>query len=56
MDNVTIKTVKTNQQLNYEAVTPDALICYSFVEGITNEVEATLMESDLALHLVGTIN
>ena len=56
MGNGTIKTIKINHQLGYEAVTPHALICYNFVEGIMDEEEEILMAADPTLHIVGTID
>ena len=52
----TIKTVKINLQLGYEAVTPHALVCYNFAEGITNDEETILLATDPTLQPVGTID
>ena len=56
MGNGTVKTVKINRQLGYEAVTPHALVCYNFVEGITDDEETILLAVDPTLQLVGTID
>ena len=56
MANGTVKIVKINRQLGYKAVTPHALVCYNFVEGITDDEEAMLMASDPGLHTLGTID
>ena len=56
MGNGTIKTVKINRQLGYEAVTPHALVCYNFEEGITNDEETILLAADPTLQPVGTID
>jgi hypothetical protein len=56
MGNGTVKTVKINRQLGYEVVTPHALVCYNFAEGITDEEEEILMASDPTLYTVGTID
>ena len=56
MGNGTVKTVKINRQLGYEAVTPHALVCYNFVEGITDDEETILLAADPILQLVGTID
>ena len=56
MGNGTVKTVKINHQLGYEAIIPHALICYNFVEGITDEEEEILMAADSTLHTLGTID
>ena len=56
MGNGTVKTVKINRQLGYEAVTPHALVCYNFVEGITNDEETILLAADPTLQPVGTID
>ena len=53
---VQFKTVKINRQLGYEAVTPHALVCYNFVEGITNDEETILFAADLTLQPLGTID
>jgi hypothetical protein len=54
--NGTIKTVRISRQLGPDTVTPHALVCYNFVEGLTDEEEAILMASDPALHALGTID
>ena len=56
MGNRTVKTVKINRQLGYEAVTPHALVCYNFVEGITDDEETILLAADPTLQPVGTID
>ena len=56
MGNGTIKTVKINRQLGYEAVTPHALVYYNFAEGITDDEETILLATDPILQLVGTID
>ena len=56
MGNGTVKTVKINRQLGYEAVTPNALVCFNFVEGITDDEETILLAADPTLQLVGTID
>ena len=56
MGNGTVKTVKINRQLGYEAVTPHALVCYSFAEGITDDEETILLAADPTLQSVGTID
>ena len=56
MENGTIKTVKINRQLGYEAVTPHALVCYNFAEGITDDEETILLAADPTLQPVGTID
>ena len=56
MGNGTVKTVKINRQLGYEAVTPHALVCYNFAEGITDDEETILLAADPTLQLVGTID
>ena len=56
MGNGTVKTVKINRQLGYEAVTPHALVCYNFGEGITNDEETILLAADPTLQPVGTID
>ena len=54
--NGTVKTVKINRQLEYEAVTPHALVCYNFAEGITDDEETILLAADPTLQPVGTID
>ena len=58
MGNGTIKTVKINRQLGYETVTPHALVCYNFAEGITDDEETILFAADPTLQpvdpLIGT--
>ena len=56
MGNGTIKIVKINRQLGYEAVTPHALVYYNFAEGITDDEETILLVADPTLQLVGTID
>ena len=56
MGNGTVKTVKINCQLEYEAVTPHALVCYNFAEGITDDEETILLAADPTLQPVGTID
>ena len=56
MGNGTVKTVKINRQLGYEAVTPYALVCYNFAEGINDDEETILLAADSTLQLVGTID
>ena len=56
MGNGTVKTVKINRQLGYEAVTPHALVYYNFAEGITNDEENILLAVDPTLQPVGTID
>ena len=56
MGNGTVKKVKINCQLGYEAVTPHALVCYNFAEGITDDEETILLAADPILQLVGTID
>ena len=56
MGNGTVKTVKINRQLGYEAVTPHALVSYNFAEGITDDEETILLAADPTLQPVGTID
>ena len=56
MGNGTVKTVKINRQLGYEAVTPHALVCYNFAEGITDDKETILLAANPTLQPVGTID
>ena len=56
MGNGTVKTVKINRQLGYEAVTPHALVYYNFAEGITDDEETILLAADPTLQSVGTID
>ena len=56
MGNGTVKTVKINCQLGYEAVTPHALVCYNFAEGIIDDEETILLVADPTLQPVGTID
>ena len=56
MGNGTIKIVKMNCQLGYEAVTPHALVCYNFAEGITDDEETILFAAYPTLQPVGTID
>ena len=56
MGNGTVKTVKINRQLRYEAVTPHALVCYNFAEGITDDKETILLAAEPTLQPVGTID
>ena len=56
MGNGTVKTVKINRQLGYEAVTPHALVYYNFAEGITDDEETILLAADPTLQPVGTID
>ena len=56
MGNGTVKTVKINRQLGYEAVTPHALVCYNFAEDITNDEETILLAADPTLQPVRTID
>ena len=56
MGNETVKTVKINRQLGYEAVTPHALVCYNFAEGITDDEETIFLAADPTLQPVGTID
>ena len=56
MGNGIVKIVKINRQLGYEAVTPHALVCYNFAEGITDDEETILLATDPTLQPVGTID
>ena len=56
MGNGTVKTVKINRQLGYEAVTPHALVCYNFAEGIIDDEETILFAADPSLQPLGTID
>ena len=56
MGNGTVKTMKINRQLGYEAVTPHALVCYNFVEGITDDEETMLLAAEPTLQPVETID
>ena len=56
MGNGTVKTVKINRQLGCEAVTPHALVCYNFAEGITDDEETILFAADPTLQPVETID
>ena len=56
MGNGTVKTVKINRQLGYEVVTPYALVCYNFAEGITDNEETILLVADRTLQPVETID
>ena len=56
MGNGTVKTVKINYQLGHEVVTPHALVCYNFAEGITDDEETILLAADPTLQPVGTID
>ena len=56
MGNGTVKTVKINRQLAYEAVTPHTLVCYNFAKGIIDNEETILFEVDPTLQPVGTID
>ena len=56
MGNGTVKTMKINHQLGYEVVTPHALVCYNFAEGITDDEETILLAVDPTLKPVGTID
>ena len=56
MGNGTVKIVKINRQLGYEAVTPHALVCYNFAEGITDDEETILFAADPTLQPLGTID
>ena len=56
MENGTIKTVKINRQLGYEAVTPHALVYYNFAEGITDDEETILLAADPTLQPMETID
>ena len=56
MGNGTIETVKINCQLGYEAMTPHALACYNFAEGITDDEETILLAADPTLQPLGTID
>ena len=53
MGNGIVKIVKINR---YEAVTPHALVCYNFAEGITDDEETIHLAADPILQLVGTID
>ena len=46
MGNGTVKAVKINRQLGYEAMTSHALVCYNFAEGITDDEETILLVAD----------
>ena len=56
MGNGKVKTVKINRQLGYEAVTPHALVCYNFAEGIIDDEETILLAANPTLQLVETID
>ena len=56
MGNGIVKTVKINRQLGYEAVTPYALVCYNFAEGITDDEGTILLAANPTLQPVGTID
>ena len=56
MGNGTVKKMKINRQLGYEAVTPHAFVCYNFAEGITDDEETILLAADPTLQPVGTID
>ena len=56
MGNGIVKTMKINRQLGYEAVTPHALVCYNFAEGITDDEETIPLAADPILQPVGTID
>ena len=56
MGNGIVKRVKINRQLGYKAVTPHALVCYNFAEGITDDEETILLAADPTLQPLGTID
>ena len=56
MGNGTVKTMKNNRQLGYEVVTPHALVCYNFAEGITDDEKTMLLAADPTLQPLGTID
>ena len=56
MGNGIVKTVKINHQLGYQEVTPHALVCYNFAEGITDDEETILLAANPTLQPVGTID
>ena len=56
MGNGTVKTVKINRQLGYEAVTPHALVCYNFAKSITDDEETILLAANRILQPVRTID
>ena len=56
MGNGTVKTMKINRQLGYEAVTPHALVCYNFAKGITDDEETILFAANPTLQPLGTID
>ena len=55
MGNGTVRTVRINRKLGFEATTPDALVCYNYVEGLTDEEEVILLEAEEFLHPIGTL-
>lgn len=50
MGNMAVKNVKSNKELEYEAITSHALIYYNFVEEIIDEEETILLASDPNLY------
>jgi hypothetical protein len=55
MGNGTIRTVRINRELGLEASTPESLVCYNYVEGLTDEEETILLEAEEFIHPIGTL-
>lgn len=51
----TIRIVRINRKLGFEATIPDALVCYNYVEGLTDEVEVNLLEAVEFLYPIGRL-
>jgi len=55
MGDGTIRTIPVNRELGLEATTPETLVCYNYVEGLSDNEESILLAAEEFLHPIGTI-
>jgi len=55
MDNGTIRIISVNRELGFEATTPETLVCYNYVEGLSDNEETILLAVEEFLHPISTI-
>jgi hypothetical protein len=55
-DNGTIHTIAITKHLDSNIKRPKVLLCYDFINGVTNEEEDMLLVAKLDLFTIGTIN
>jgi hypothetical protein len=50
-----VRTIYVNKKLGVEMKRPQVLVCYDLMEGLTNEKEDMIFETELELFSIGTI-